>query len=76
MLTEDLDAGSMAFTLCGVPVIYRLSENSSIEVHVSQGDPQVISGSQLGTNWSQSLFRREKRVRKLVVKLSANQIRP
>ena len=76
MQTEDLDAGTMAFTLCGVPVIYRLAENSGIEVHISQCEPETISGNQLGATWSQSLFRREKLVKKLVVNLSANQIRP
>ena len=76
MQTEDLDAGTMAFTLCGVPVIYRLAENSGIEVHISQGEPETISGNQLGATWSQSLFRREKLAKKLVVNLSANQIRP
>ncbi len=46
----------MAFTLCGVPVIYRLAEDSSIQVYAERETPELIPGNQLGTAWSQSLF--------------------
>ena len=75
MQTEDLEAGSMAFTLCGVPVIYRLAEDSSIQVHAERESPELIPGNQLGTAWSQSLFRREKRVRKVIVDLPVSKLR-
>lgn len=75
MQSEDLDAGSMAFTLCGVPVIYQLAENSSIQVFTDHVDPQRIAGNRLGTEWSQSLFRREKCIRKLIVGIPAANLR-
>ncbi|MDH4021085.1 MAG: hypothetical protein OEU84_15950 [Xanthomonadales bacterium] len=76
MQSEDLDAGSMAFTLCGVPVIYRLAENCSIQVFTDQADPEYMQGSCLGSTWSQSLFQRDKRVQKLIVEIPAEKLRP
>jgi hypothetical protein len=75
MQSEDLDAGSMAFTLCGVPVIYRLAENSSIQIFTDHADPEHVTGNCLGPAWSQSLFRREKRIQKLIVEIPAEKLR-
>jgi len=66
-LTEELPAGSLAFTLCGVPVIYRLAGSSRVQFFAQEGTPTVIHGNRLGLALSQSLFRREQRIRKLVV---------
>ena len=73
--SENLEEGSMAFTLCGVPVIYRLAGTGSIQVYSDRKDPELIPGHQLGTAWSQSLFRREKRISKLIVDLPASKLR-
>jgi hypothetical protein len=67
--TEELPAGSLAFTLCGVPVIYRLADSGCLRVFGEQGDPLVIQGTRLGRELSQSLFKREQRISKLVVDL-------
>jgi len=75
MQSENLEAGSMGFTLCGVPIIYRLAADSSIQVYSDRETPELIPGNQLGTAWSQSVFRREKRVRKVVVDLPASKLR-
>ena len=66
-LTEALPAGSLAFTLCGVPVIYRIADSDSLQVFGDEGAPTVIQGTRLGLALSQSLFRREQRIKKLVV---------
>jgi hypothetical protein len=66
-LTEELPAGSLAFTLCGVPVIYRMADAGCLQVYGEEGAPTVIRGTRLGPALSQSLFRREQRIRKLVV---------
>ncbi len=65
--TDELPAGSLAFTLCGVPVVYRLAETARIEVTPADGEPTVVSGSCLGPELSGSLFRRDGQIRKLVV---------
>jgi hypothetical protein len=66
-LTEELPAGSLAFTLCGVPVVYRVADSGRVHVFEDAGAPTVIHGTRLGPELSQSLFRREQRIRKLVI---------
>jgi hypothetical protein len=66
-LTEELPAGSLAFTLCGVPVIYRIADSARLEVFGAEGPATVLPGARLGPELSQSLFRREQRIRKVVV---------
>jgi len=73
--SENLDSGCMAFSLCGVPVIYRLADESGIQVFLQDDETILISGNGLGLEWSQSLFKREKRVQKIVVDLPATQLR-
>jgi hypothetical protein len=65
--TEELPAGSLGFTYCGIPVVYRVSDSSRLEAHGEDGEPIVIRGSRLGRELSQSLFRRERRIVKLIV---------
>jgi hypothetical protein len=67
VLTEELPAGSLAFTLCGVPVIYRMAESGRVQVFGETDAPTVVQGTRLERELSQSLFRREQRIRKLVV---------
>jgi len=75
LYTENLQAGSMAFTLCGVPVIYRLAEESSIQVYSDQEAPELVPGNKLDAALSQSLFKREKQITKVVVNLPAEKLR-
>ena len=65
----ELEAGSMAFSLCGVPVVYRISNSGAVHVHSGDGDPNNIPGNCLGEAWSRSLFRRDGRIRKIVVEV-------
>jgi hypothetical protein len=74
-LTEELPAGSLAFTLCGVPVVYRIADSPCVQVFGEEGAPTVIQGSRLGLELSQSLFRREQRIRKLLVDVPETTIR-
>ena len=66
-LAEELSAGSLAFTLCGVPVIYRLAGSTRLQIVYEDGAPTVLEGGSLGSELSRSLFMREHRIRKLVV---------
>ena len=66
---EAWEAGCLAFSLCGTPVIYRLGENGSIHVHMDNRKTEVINGLHFGKSLSQSLFNREKRIRKILVNI-------
>ena len=72
---EQLPAGSLAFTLCGVPVIYRLAASAAIRVFTDQDEQRVIPGSSLGRSWSRSLYLREGRLRKIEVDLPRGALR-
>ena len=65
--SEELEAGSMAFTLCGVPVVYRLGDEARIRICYADGSERTESGADLGAEDSSSLFRREGRIAKLIV---------
>jgi hypothetical protein len=64
---EELEAGSLAFSLCAVPVIYRLAKEYAIRVVEDDGRHEVISGNRLDRARSRSIFRRDGRVQKIVV---------
>jgi len=70
-----LEAGSLAFTLCGVPVIYRLDEDFSVRLFTGDGAAETVEGTTLGREWSRSLFRREGRIRKIEVRLPRSSLR-
>jgi len=58
---------SIAFTLCQVPFIYKLSDNSKIIVHMKNDERIDIDGLELGESLSQSIFNRESKIRRVEV---------
>ena len=73
--SEKLEAESLAFTLCAVPLIYRIARTSTITVFTPNGKEEVIAGSHLGQEWSRSLFERNRRIQKIVVDISQDVLR-
>ena len=73
--TEELAAGSLAFTVCGVPVVYRIAEAARVRVYRDDDAPIVIEGTRLGPELSRSLFRREQRIKKVLVDVPGNALR-
>jgi hypothetical protein len=45
--TFELPAGSLAFTVCGVPVVYTLAERGGLEVHRADGSRYAVDGVEL-----------------------------
>ncbi len=55
----DLDAGTLGFTICGVPVIYQLSEgNGTVELNLANGQTQMIDGLSVPEELSQKIYLR------------------
>jgi hypothetical protein len=75
LMSEELEAGSLAFSVCAVPVVYRLAREFSIQIVGNDGGCEVIAGNRLGRAWSQSLFQRDGRIQKIVVDIPANELR-
>ncbi|MCP4080263.1 MAG: hypothetical protein GY743_08450 [Planctomycetaceae bacterium] len=57
-VTLPLEAGTFAFTVCQVPVVYRESQETFIHVHFSSGEIVTRSGSSLTPHESRTLFDR------------------
>jgi hypothetical protein len=54
----DLPEGSLAFTFCQLPVVYRRAEQLEVRVHMQDGTVVAGSRGQLDPDVSSSIFRR------------------
>jgi len=63
----ELSAGSLAFTFCQVPVVYRTNAGSSIEIHYADGEQSKINGNVLDPETCQHIFDRDGQIERLVV---------
>ena len=73
-VSEELDPGCLAFTLCGVPVVYRMSTSPAIRLHLKGAAFEDIDDASLGSNWSQSLFRRNGKIQKIEVDIKESKL--
>lgn len=64
----EVPAGAFAFTLCRVPVIVQLADTSQFELELADGAHQIVSGTRLSRELSQSVFDHDGRVRQITVK--------
>lgn len=71
----ELNEDSLAFTFCQIPVIYQLSEASSIEIFDKQGNSKTINELTLDAKTSQDVFSRNGNVEKLIVNLVATNLK-
>jgi hypothetical protein len=58
-LTLPLQKNELAFTWCGVPVIYKKSNRDEIKVHLSAGETRAFDGLILNRDLSQKVFARK-----------------
>jgi len=64
-LRIELDPGTLAFTLCQVPVVYRLGEERRLLVAETGGATHAVAGDTLDADRSADLFRRTGRIRRI-----------
>jgi hypothetical protein len=65
-----LPAGSIAYSICQVPVILQALDKACIEVHLSDGSVQQIDGHVLDISNSRHIFQRDGSIHHLVVSVS------
>ena len=63
----ELAPGSLGFTYCQVPVVYRLGDAASVELQHADGRLEHVDGTQLDRTQSQALFRRSGTYRRVTV---------
>jgi hypothetical protein len=65
--SEMLNKDMLAFTICQVPVIYIIANKEKIIVTKKDGTEEEIDGIEMRPSISESIFRREDRIRKIQV---------
>ncbi len=66
----ELKVGSLAYSICQVPVILQASIQDSIEIHFTDGSVQQINGHSLDSINSRHIFRRDGYIHHLYVTLA------
>lgn len=64
-----LESGSLAFTYCQVPVIYKIADRASIEVTFSSGVEESMDSSVLSKSLSQKVFDRTGEIERIQVSI-------
>ena len=62
-----LDKGTLCFTYCQVPIIYKISANNGIQVHMKNGALSEIDNYQLDSSLSTKLFDRTGEIERITV---------
>jgi hypothetical protein len=68
----ELPSGSIAYTVCQVPIVLQTSDEPCIEVYLSDGSIQRIDGYSLDPVNSKYIFQRDGVVYHLVVSMTQN----
>jgi hypothetical protein len=63
----DLEPGSLAFSYCQVPVVYREGEAAAVELEHTDGRLEHVDGNQLDRTQSCALFERRGSYRRVTV---------
>ncbi len=68
--TLALPAGSLAFTICQTPVVYRLGNQPALEIHFANGQVKNAPGSYVDAATSRSILSRDGAVTKVCVTIA------
>jgi hypothetical protein len=71
----ELARDSFAFTLCGVPIIYRLADTAQVEVVDGQGSSHRLPGNALRERWSEALRGRQATIDRVLVDVPRSLLR-
>jgi len=73
--TINLDKDSLAFTVCQVPIIYKIAQSNSIELYYTNGANETIDTLELNENQSKKIFLRTSEIAQVEVFLSEDNLR-
>ncbi|WP_298224875.1 hypothetical protein [Flavobacterium sp.] len=71
----QLESGSMAFTVCQVPVIYKIATENQLELQYSNGSQEVYNTTELDAEKSKKIFLRTGAISQIKVSLTADNLR-
>ncbi|MFI1772603.1 hypothetical protein [Thalassobellus citreus] len=64
-----LDANSLCFTYCQIPIIYKFSNKDSVQVNFNKGTQTVFDSLKLDEQISKSIFEREGEINQIIVSI-------
>lgn len=70
LYTIILEKGSLAFTVCQVPIVYKIAETNAIEVKFKNGKTETFSTLTLNNELSQKIFQRTGEVIQVTVSIT------
>lgn len=62
-----VEKGSLCFSICQIPVIYSIADNSTIEIHYNTGEYRSFEGMEVPLDISTSIFQRRGDVNRIHV---------
>ena len=65
----ELDEDSLAYTICQVPVVYKLSDKEDIRITFHNNSEKIIEGHELDTESSKEIFNRTNLIKAIYVKV-------
>ena len=65
-----LEKGSLAFTVCQVPIVYKIADTNEIEVKFNNGKTETFSTLTLSDELSQKIFQRTGEIVQVVVSIN------
>ncbi|MDN3204812.1 hypothetical protein [Algoriphagus sediminis] len=65
----ELPEGSLAFTYCQIPILYKLGNENQISITMSKGGQKILKDLSLGEDLSKSIFERNGEVEKITVSI-------
>jgi hypothetical protein len=66
----SLEKGSLAFTVCQVPTVYKIANHNQIEVKYENGNTETFSTLTLSHELSQKIFQRTGEVVQVAVSIT------
>ncbi len=72
--TKKVEIDQLFFTICQVPVIYALSENTKIEITMKDKSTKILSSPMLDSTVSDLIFSRSGVVDSILVKIDPNKL--
>ena len=65
----ELETGTLAFTYCQVPFIYRISGHECVRIHFESGEMQQVDGLIVPTTNASEIFSRSGKIRRIEIDL-------
>jgi hypothetical protein len=62
---------SLGFTICQVPIIYKLSNVNNIKIFLNNTESTLLDGDSLSLELSKSIFKRENMINRIEVQVKS-----